>query len=358
VRKLALLSFTVALSLALTLGLLELGLRAAWRNPFARESPDLVLTLRTQHADSDREFDRSALHLSPPKVRFRTDRHGFIEPVERLPDPELRLAFQGGSTTECLVVQEDLRWPNQVAVQLEPLGYRVNAWNAGLSGNTAHDSLVNLIEIVAPLHPDAVLLMNAINDAGLLADGGYVLRAPLPEGWRAGGRFLLQKLSADSSLVGLLRLKLTFPEQVIHRSGETAMAYSETPDPDPYAARVRAWVHTARAFGIEPVLITEPLSTLRNELTPPWTDAGALAVFNARVRAIGAEEGAAVIDLAGMVQTLPEFQEPAKLFYDGMHVNDDGARIYGRLVAAELARDVLPKLRAARASQSAPQIAR
>jgi len=357
VRKLAL-PLLAVFTVVLTLGLGELLLRALWRNPFRRESPELVLTLRAQHANSDREFDRSALHLDPPRIRFRTDAHGFIEPVERIPDPELRLAVQGGSTTECLVVQEELRWPNQVAVQLEPLGFRVNVWNAGLSGNTAHDSLVNLIEIVAPLHPDAVLLMNAINDAGLLADGGYALRAPLPDGWRAGGRFLLQKLSADSSIMGLVRRSLAFEKQVIHRSGEEPMAYAHTPDPEPYAARLRSWVRTARAFGIEPVLVTEPLSTLRNELTPPWTDAGALAVFNARVRAVGSEEGAAVIDLAALVQAQPEFQEPAKFFYDGMHVNDDGARIYGRLVATELAREVLPKLRAARASQPPPQIAR
>jgi lysophospholipase L1-like esterase len=129
------------------------------------------------------------------------------------------------------------------------------------------------------------------------------------------------------------------------------------PDATPYAARVRTWVRAARAFGVEPVLITEPLSALRNELTPPWTDAGALAVFNERVRAIGREEGAAVIDLAALVQAEPQFQHPEQIYYDGMHVNDDGARIYGRIVADELAREVLPRLRAAHAGHS-PQIAR
>lgn len=120
---------------------------------------------------------------------------------------------------------------------------------------------------------------------------------------------------------------------------------------------MRAWVRTSRAFGIEPVLITEPLSTMRNELTPPWTDAGALAVFNERLRAIGRGEGAVVVDLAALVQAEPAASDPAALYYDGMHVNDAGARLYGRLVAQALARDVLPKLRAERASHS-PQIAR
>ena len=343
-RKLAL----VLVAVALMLGVNELLVRAFWRNPFAREAPDLVLTLRTQHANADREFDRSALHLDPPKIQFRTDGGGFIEPTKRLPDPEFVLVFQGGSTTECLVVQEHLRWPNQVSVQLEPLGFRANALNAGMSGNTAHDSLVNLIELIGPRHPDVVLLMNAINDAGILADRGYAMRAPQADGWRAGLRWALQRLSSHSALAGLVRRNLAFERQVIHRSGETPNKLPGAPDAGPYGARVRAWVHTARAFGIEPVLITEPLSTLRNELTPPWTDAGALAVFNDRVRTVGREEGAPVIDLAALVQSDPRFKEPEKLFYDGMHVNDDGARIYGRLVANELAREVLPRLRASR----------
>jgi lysophospholipase L1-like esterase len=342
VRKLAL----VCAAIALMLGVNELVLRLLWHNPFAHESPDLVLTLRAQHRSVDRTFDRRALHLEPPQIQFRTDARGFIEPTQRLPDPEFTLAFQGGSTTECLVVEENLRWPNQVGVQLEPRGFRVNTLNAGMSGNTAHDSLVNLLQLVVPARPDVVLLMNAINDAGLLAEGGeYQQRAPQPDGWRAGLRWTLGSLSAHSSIMGLVRRSL-FERRLMARAGDTPNALPGQPDPTPYAARVRAWVRTVRAFGAEPVLITEPLSSLRNELTPPWTDAGALAVFNERVRAVGREEGAAVIDLAALVQKEPDFQHPEKIYYDGMHVNDDGARIYGRLVAEQLAADVLPKLRA------------
>jgi lysophospholipase L1-like esterase len=348
VRKLAL----VVAAIALTLALNELALRALWTNPFAHESPDLVLLLRTQPAHADREIDRSLLHLDPPKVRFRTDARGYIEPSARFADPELTLAFQGGSTTECLVVQEELRWPNQVSVQLETLGFRANSLNAGHAGNTAHDALVNLVEVVSRDRPDAVLLMHAINDAGLLVEGGYALRAPKPDGWRAGARWLFETSSAHSSLAGFVRRFSGFGREV-----PRAVERSAEPDPAPFEEQVRAWARAARAFGIEPVLITEPLSSFRNELTPPWTDAEALAAFNERLRAIGREESVSVVDLAALVQAEPEFRTPEKLYYDGMHVNDAGARIYGRLVAAELAREVLPRLRAARASHLT-QIAR
>jgi lysophospholipase L1-like esterase len=345
----------VCTALALALGLNECALRLLWHNPFAREAPELVLVLRAQHGGSDRVLDRAALKLEPRLVHFRTDARGYIEPVRRIAEPEFTLAFQGGSTTECLVVQEELRWPNQVAVQLEPLGFEVNALNAGLSGNTAHDSLVNLIEVVSRDRPDVVLLMNAINDAGVLADtAGYGVRAPQPDGWRAGARWLLQALSARSSLVGLVRRAATFERQEVRRDADKLGALPTVPDPGPYESRVRAWVRSARAFGSEPVLITEPLSTLRNELTPPWTNAGALARFNDAVREIGREENATVVDLAAALLREPDFATPEKLYYDGMHVNDVGAVLYGKIVAEALARDVLPKLRAVRASHSSP----
>jgi lysophospholipase L1-like esterase len=353
VRRLAL----VAFALAFAFGTNELLLRAFWTNPFAREQPDPVLILRWHHPGFDQELGRTALHLDPPTVRFRIDERGYIEPSRQFDAPEFTLAFQGGSTTECLVVQEDLRWPNRVSAELQGLGFRANVRNAGKSGNTAHDALVNLVQFVAPDRPDVVLLMNGVNDAGLLAEGGYALRAPQPDGWRAGLRWLGETASRHSSLVGFVRRSTTYVAPEIRHSPDDPAALARAPESQPYEARVRAWVRTARAFGIEPVLITEPLSTLRNELTPPWTDAGALAAFNQKVREIGRDEGAVVIDLAELVKAEPEWARPESIYYDGMHVNDAGARIYGRLVANALARDVLPRLRAARAAQP-PQIAR
>ena len=346
-RKLGL----VLVALAVALGLNELLLRAFWTNPFVREQPDEVLLLRWHHAGFDQEIDRRALKLEPPIVRLRVGPQGYIEPSQQFPDPEFTLVFQGGSTTECAVVQEDLRWPVRVSAELAEHGFRTNARNAGKSGNTAHDALVNLVQFVVPERPDVVLLMHGVNDAGLIAAGGYGLRAPETDGWRMGLRWLGETAAQHSSLVGFVRRVMNIQRPEIRRAADDLAPLGGTPGTELYVARVRAWVRTARAFGIEPVLITEPLSTLRNEITPPWTDAGALNAFNQKVREIGSEEGATVIDLAELVKSQPEWANPAAIYYDGMHVNDAGARIYGRLVAEALAKDVLPKLRAARAAQ-------
>ena len=191
-----------------------------------------MLILRWQHAGLDQELDRSALHLEPSRVRFRIDDAGYIEPSRQFDAPEFTLVFQGGSTTECMVVQEDLRWPNRVSAELSGLGFRVNARNAGKAGNTAHDALVNLVQLVAPDRPDVVLLMNAVNDAGLLADGGYELRAPQPDGWRAGLRWLGETASRHSSLAGFVRRATTSgaPElRPIQRRTRACPSWSRTP---------------------------------------------------------------------------------------------------------------------------------
>jgi len=75
------------------------------------------------------------------------------------------------------------------------------------------------------------------------------------------------------------------------------------------------------------------------------------------MREIAAQEGVTLIDLAELVTHEPEWAKPETIYYDGMHVNDDGARIYARLVATALAREVLPRLRAAQSGHS-PQIMR
>lgn len=341
----------VLAALVVALGVNESLLRAFWRNPFAHEVPDRVLTLRAQHARADHVLDRGALGLAPATVRFRTDDRGYIEPTRRFEEPEFTIAFQGGSTTECMVVQEELRWPNRVAVELEPKGFRVNALNSGRSGATAHDALVNLVQFVVEDRADVAVLMNAINDVGLLGTTGYETRTAKPDGYLAGFRWLLQAGSARSSLVGLTRQVASIAQPVSGRASSDPLTIEKSAPTRPYEARLRAWVRTCRAFGIEPVLLTEPLSAMRNELTPAWADAGGLEEFNAVVRRVASEESATLVDLVELLRREPDWAEPARIFYDGMHVNDHGARVYGRLIADALALEVLPRLRAARAER-------
>lgn len=350
-RRLLLLGVSCTLSLALA----EVALRLAWTNPYATEAPELLLPLRLQHATADQRFGRHEIAPQDPVVRFRTDARGYILPSRRFSPPDFTVAFVGGSTTECSAVREDARFHAVVSTLLEKRGLKVDALNAGRSGNTIHDGLNNLVNHIADDRPDVVVVMHVANDAGLLAKGiGYARHAGVQPGVRAGARGLLQEVSAQSALVGLVRRVTTvsqavrnlakFDERVVGADGKAA-------DPGPYEARLRAFVRVCKAFGIVPVVVTEPLASIRNALTPDWAHPHTSEIFNHVAREVARTEQAVLVDLARhLAQDVPDWNKPMAVFYDGMHVTDAGSLVYARFLAARLEQDVLRPLQQRRAA--------
>ncbi len=83
--------------------------------------------------------------------------------------------------------------------------------------------------------------------------------------------------------------------------------------------------------------MTQPLSVSTNRLTPDWADLGNQDIFNAIVRQVGQEEGVLVIDLVRhLIEEVPNWNQPDQVFWDGMHVNDRGSRLYGEFIARDL----------------------
>jgi hypothetical protein len=168
--------------------------------------------------------------------------------------------------------------------------------------------------------------------------------------WQA--KWTAQQLSSYSYLVALARRSL-ISEHISPGDGERTRwrndpARAETIPTAAYASRLRLFVHLCRDFGIEPVMMTEPLAGAANELTPAWADLGAQDRFNELIRTIGNEENAAVIDLANHVKrNVPDWEKPMTMFYDGMHVTDRGSRIYAEYVVERLI-PLIEKRRAAK----------
>lgn len=97
------------------------------------------------------------------------DANGFIEPSKVHDEPEKTILFLGGSTTECITVSEEKRYPYAVGRILEEeTGYAVNSYNGGIGGGTSHDSLDNLMHKGLWLEPDIVVLHHNINDLIML----------------------------------------------------------------------------------------------------------------------------------------------------------------------------------------------
>ena len=84
--------------------------------------------------------DPDAMRMSDGLVQkpyvIRVDRQGFIMPSKVHDRPDLTIVFLGGSTTECIYVDEDDRFPYLVGRLLERQTHlKVNSYNAARSGN-------------------------------------------------------------------------------------------------------------------------------------------------------------------------------------------------------------------------------
>jgi lysophospholipase L1-like esterase len=330
----------VLVSLAVSVVASELILRLAWRNPFRGERPELVVKLRMHHADRSLPIDRRDVYPDSPVSTIHTDARGYIMPGRRFDQPDATIAFLGGSTTECSAVTEELRFPALVSTLLEARALRVNTLNAGNSGNNTQDALNLLLNHVIFDRPDVAVLMEAANDIGVLA-GEHSYQRSISAG-SAAVRGLLQVASSQLSLVGALRGWLT-PSALRADPGERANIPRELarlPTAE-YEKRLRAFAGICRAFGIEPVLMTQPAISIRTALTPEWLELKKQERFNNIVRAISAEEDVVLIDLARYIGEVEGWDQPMRIFYDGIHVTDEGSRVYAEYIARRLEETVL-----------------
>jgi lysophospholipase L1-like esterase len=339
----------VVLSALVSFAFCEVGLRLFWHNPYRYEVPERVLKLPIHHARSDYVVDRSTIDPERPKVRFRTDERSYILPSRQFETPDATVAFLGGSTTECAAVQENLRFPARVSYLLEKKGLKVNTLNAGRSGNTTHDSLNVLLNHLVEDKPDVVVLMEATNDIGVLSHSkSYQPRMGQVESFSQSVRFVLQKASSTFYFAGLFRRWATSvrlsPNANPLRYEEREEVQLPRDEYGQYEKRLRASIRISRAFSIEPVLMTQPLANIRNALTPDWADPRNQEVLNHIIRKVGVEEGAVVIDLVRhLIEDVEGWDQPMKIFYDGVHVNDRGSEVYAEYIAERLYAEVLAR---------------
>jgi hypothetical protein len=332
----------VLASLALSLGLCEAAMRLFWTNPYRNEPTDVMVEIEIHHPYRSLPIDRSAIGEDPPTVLLRTDARGYVLPSRRFDEPDLTIAFLGGSTTECMAVSEEKRFPARVSTLLEARGLRVNALNAAKSGNTIQDSLNVLLNHVVEDRPDVAVMMHAVNDIGVLDRfASYRSRSGAPVSVRTVAIWLLQAASARSSLVGALRKSVTLHAMRIERQANKPRARAALHSAE-FVHRLRAFVGIARAFGIVPVLMTQPLVSMDTPLTPDWADVPSQGVFNQLIRDVAEQEEVALVDLdRHILEQVEGWEEPMRVFYDGAHVTADGSRIYAEYITRRLLDTVL-----------------
>ncbi|MFY9345308.1 MAG: GDSL-type esterase/lipase family protein, partial [Planctomycetota bacterium] len=316
------------------------------------------------------ETDGDALPGVSGAGTFTINRFGFRSPrlqsVAKAADTR-RVFCLGGSTTECLYLDDRAAWPEVLQQELGVPG--LDVVNAGHSGDVSRDHVALLAQRVVAFAPDVVIVLAGINDMFQQLAPDY---SPLRDDTRAraGARSIgadnaLESFACDLSQVArgavLAMRHLSTPvlagaRQDPHggwvareRAKWRALPWRSEPlavDPAPeFAENLRSLVGLCRAHDAVPVLLTQPAlwgsddprCEQRFWRRPPddrrvphrelWQQ---LERFNDVTRAVAAATGCVLVDLA---RELPKAVES---FYDDDHVNVAGAQQLGRIVSAAL----------------------
>jgi lysophospholipase L1-like esterase len=110
-------------------------------------------------------------------ARFIVNSDGF-RADELTPDFSYRILAVGGSTTECLYLDQDEAWPQLLQKGLDESQHSRKVWvgNAGKSGLNTRDNIVQLRHILEQFKQlDALILLVGVNDLStrLKQDAGY-----------------------------------------------------------------------------------------------------------------------------------------------------------------------------------------
>jgi lysophospholipase L1-like esterase len=353
-------------SLVVSLAVAELGLRLAHPlpDPYAalKQVPDVswpgsayVPSAFAPHYALTVRAEPGLPGIDPAPRRFSHDNLGYRGDSLATPKPagELRVFMVGGSTTECMFLDDREAVTARLQAYLRQAlpGANVRVYGAGKSGDRSWDHVAMTAHRIAHLQPDVIVVFAGVNDvmAGV-AGRDYLMRA---ETRPLGRGVLLKMMSSELQLVRLVHAALArpTPQQVGAATHYRYLAHlaasrplrplPRLPDPTAYAENLASLAGIGRAQGARVVLMTQ--ATTWNTADPrvrAWhwmqpRDArypereldAAMGRYNAAMRAVGAAQGVPVLDLAA---ALPK---TADYFYDDVHFNVRGADTAARLLA-------------------------
>ena len=305
-----------------------------------------------------------------------------------------RLLALGGSTTECLLLDQTEAWPNLLQTLLnstQNTGQRFWVGNVGKSGHTTHNHILQL-ERLLEQYPeiDAVLLLTGVND--------FIIRLEKDENYQAV--FSFDSLNRSEYEKHLKKSFAIYPDWDLEPSGafyqrtelwrrlmktiESYFLSSEREDfvldkvgmahvrwtenrkrsssfrttlPDlstaltEYAYHIETLIDIAERKGVRPIFMTQP-SLWRRDLPEAWESLlwlggvgeypweeyytvealeEGMQLYNAVLQEICERRKVECLDLAAR---LPK---DLSVFYDDVHFNENGSRQVAEYLAAYIA---------------------
>jgi lysophospholipase L1-like esterase len=287
--------------------------------------------------------------------RFSTNNYGYRGDSLAMPKPagEVRVFMVGGSTTECIVLDDSAAVSARLQQHLRALlpGVDVRVYGAGKSGDRSWDHVAMTGHRIAHLQPDVVIVFAGVNDALAAVTGrDYLLRGdpqPIGAGW------LVRELATETQVARLFQAALgnSNPADVdVHTHYRAAVRYvgklplTDRKPPEntpPYADNLRSLAGIVRANHARPVFMTQ--ATSWNTPDPRlrrwhWMLGGShryreadldalMGRYNDVMKAVGTEQAVPVFDFASSVP------KSTDVFYDDVHFNTRGADTAAALLA-------------------------
>lgn len=305
------------------------------------------------------------------RSRFSINSTG-IRGDEFEPEQAYHLLAIGGSTTECLYLDQEEAWPQIVQTELRRrTGQPAWVGNVGMSGRSTREHELQ-VEHLLPRHPeiDAIILLVGVNDLHLRLKQGsaydpmfterkkgrrhHLLRAfkQSPEAYEDVSRLhalyrnMKARRDAKVSQDGAGRNYTEWRElrrnasEIIHEPPDLAAALGE------YRRHLEKIVNTARAHGVRVIFLTQP-SLWRSDLTAEesallWTGyegetrsryysvdrlADAMQAYNDALERFCDRSDVELIDLASRIP------RDTSMFYDDVHFTEKGARRVAEVVS-------------------------
>jgi hypothetical protein len=299
----------------------------------------IVPNLNHVYSDVYRPEGEARLPRGTPRM-FRSDGWSAISGSSEIaPAPIARIAFLGGSTTECNEVDEPYRFPASVATKLTTIyGLQVQTYNLGVRAHTTQDSITVLVNHPLMRQVSHVVLMHNINDRLWLATRGSYSGALSSQGESTTGAIIGAGTGLAHMLWDYIGLRSNMLFGAIRavdrwRDARGAVPVDERAidfhDSDAEASKrkfrsnLEVFVAAARAYGQVPILMTQPLGR----------PSDGQYTFNAAIRTVAAEKDVLLIDVA---QLFGDHRNDL-FFEDMIHLNNEGSLLVAEAVSKKLA---------------------
>ncbi len=323
--------------------------------------------VETKYIESQFQPDQQYLFYPEPELsgmgemaRFTTNNLGFRgDNIEQpKPDDEFRVFMVGGSTTECVYL-DDTR---SVTAVLESYldqqlsdPAKVKVYGAGKSGDRSYDHLAMIGQRIIHLQPDLIIVFCGLNDLTAAIYNADYLHLPQADGARISfadqTKYLLTsfqlprrlyyvykgilKPQTGDDLLTSISFKSDYKSKVELRKSSPQTDQPPRTDIAPYSDNLISIVGLAKAHNVRLVLMTQAM-TWNSKIDPNVTDwvwgtykdgvtyredlmDEAVDTYNDAMREVGIETGIPVFDLALFMPKSLEF------FYDDCHFNIKGA---------------------------------